>query len=105
VAKTKPFINLATEEGSTATEARPDGKGLLLTWTDSLRLRINENSRIIISLLDQNDNSSVIFKYECSAKEFRVENGRKRFSVLDKNFLSLGAVEFDFETVNLVTKD
>lgn len=56
-------------------------------------------------MLDQNDNSFTIFKYECSAKEFRVENGRKRFNVLDKNFLSLGAVEFDFETVNLVTKD
>jgi hypothetical protein len=79
--------------------------GLAASWTEQLRLRVKENSRITISLLDKNSANSSIFSYECNAKEFRIQNGSKKFNVLDQDYYYLGVIEFDFETVNLVSKE
>lgn len=70
-----------------------------------MRLRIKENSKVTVSLLDKNENETYIFKYESSAKEYRMQAGIKKFNVLDKGYLYLGTVQFDFETVNLVSKE
>lgn len=34
-----------------------------------------------------------------------MQTGIKKFNVLDKGYLYLGTVQFDFETVNLVSKE
>ncbi len=70
-----------------------------------LRLRIKEGSKITLSLLDKNSNDAPIFKYESSAREFRLQSGTRRFNVFDASFLYLGTLEVDFETVNLVSKE
>ena len=66
---------------------------------------MKENSKIWVSLIDKSDSESYIFKYESNTKEFKLQNGSKKFNVFDKNYFYLGTVEFDFETVNLVSKE
>lgn len=58
----------------------------------------------MFGLYDKNDSKSYIFEYEAWTKEFRYQNGTKKFYVYDKDYLSLGSIEIDFETVNLVSK-
>ena len=61
-----------------------------------MRVRIKESSKIEFNLIDKDDNSVPMFKYECSAKEFRLQNGAKKFTVLDKDYTQLGWLSFDY---------
>lgn len=78
---------------------------LAVTWSEVLRMRVKENSKITLSLLDKNSNGTPIFKYESNAREFKLQSGSRRFNVFDANFLYLGTLEVDFESVNLVSKE
>lgn len=102
--KSKPFFQAASEEGQVTTDHKEETEGLVVSWTEGLRLRVKEGSKITLSLLDKNDNGASIFKYECNAKEFRLQSGTRCFNVFGADFLYLGTLELDFETVNLVSK-
>lgn len=66
---------------------------------------MKESSKLTLSLLDKNSNGTPIFKYESSAREFRLQSGTRRFNVFGADFLYLGILEVDFESVNLVSKE
>jgi hypothetical protein len=66
---------------------------------------VKEGSKVTLSLLDKNSNNAAIFRYECNAREFRLQAGSRRFNVFGADFLYLGTLELDFETVNLVSKE
>lgn len=93
--KAKPYLEASAEEGTMATDAKEEVIGTTMAWNDHLRLKIKENSKVTISLLDKTDNAT-IFAYECSAREFRLQNGSKKYNVLDKHFNQLGHLIFDF---------
>lgn len=59
--KTMPFIKISSEESSNATEHKDDGSGLQLAWSDCLRVRMKDTSKIKVEMLDKNDESNVIF--------------------------------------------
>lgn len=80
-------------------------RDLAITWSEVLRLRVKENSKITLSLLDKNSNGTPIFKYESNAREFKLQSGSRRFNVFDASFLYLGTLEVDFESLNLVSKE
>lgn len=92
ITKTKPYLQAACEEVTATTDSKEEAQGLSLAWTDGLRLRVKENSKITLSLLDKNDNGASIFKYECTAKEFRLQAGSKKFNVFGNDYLYLGTL-------------
>jgi len=55
ITKTKPYLEFKTEEGSIISDQKEEPKGLVLSWNETLRLRIKENSKINIHLLDKNE--------------------------------------------------
>lgn len=87
-----------------ATDPKEEVVGTTMAWSDNLRLKIKENSKITFRLVDKTENVT-IFSYECSAREFRLQSGSKRFNVLDRSFSQLGHLMFDYETGNLVSKE
>ena len=56
-------------------------------------------------MLDKDGSSTPLFNYEIYAKQLRLQSGSKRLNILDKRYQILGQVLFDFETVNLVSKE
>ena len=102
--KARPYLQFTADEICMATEPKDEVLGTSITWGESLRLKIKENSKVTIELFDKDDTSSHIFQYECSAKEFRLTNGSKKFNIHDKKYNQLGLLCFDFETVSLVSK-
>jgi hypothetical protein len=58
-----------------------------------------------VSLVDKEDTLNNIFRYGCTAKEFRLQSGSKKWNILDKAYNLLGWLSFDYETVNLVSKE
>jgi hypothetical protein len=63
-----------------------------VAWSEVLRLRVKEGSKITLSLLDKNTNGAPIFKYESSAREFRLQSGTRKFNVFGADFLYLGTL-------------
>lgn len=61
-----------------------------MSWTETLRLRVKEGSKLTLSLLDKNSNDTPVFCYECNAREFRLQSGSRRFNVFGADFLYLG---------------
>lgn len=68
-------------------------------------MKVKEGSKLLVEMLDKNGTSTPLFSYECSLKEFRCQHGSKKVSVSDRNFNQLGQLHFDYETVNLVSKE
>lgn len=77
----------------------------MLSWNEILRLKIKDGSKFTIRLVDTNDKDNCIFAHECSVKDFKLQSGFKRFNVFAQDFLMLGTVQFDYDTVNLVSKE
>lgn len=103
--KSKPFLQLQAESVQISTEAKEQVTGLSLFWGESLRLRIKDSSKIQMKMLDRQNTANYFFDYWCSAREFRLQSGSKRFNVLDSKYDQLGQLLFDFETVGLVSKE
>lgn len=60
--KAKPYLQATVEEISTATDPKDEVVGTTMTWNDNLRLKIKDNSKITISLID-NTEDVTIFSY------------------------------------------
>ena len=63
MSKTLPFIKIAADEHSQESEIKEEVTGTVLSWVDSLRIRIKETSRVLVSMVDRNECSSNIFSY------------------------------------------
>ena len=87
------------------TEVKEDADSKILTWNETLRIKIKDNDNIDFNAFDKEDNGLKIFGYQASANEFRTQSGHKKFSVNDKTYDPLGTVEFDYETLNLVNRE
>ena len=59
--KTQPYVKVTCEDYTIITEHKEDGSGLQLAWSDSLRLRIKETGKILISMIDKNDENNPVF--------------------------------------------
>ena len=92
VTKSKPCFQVASEEGHATTETKDEIQNLTVSWTEILRLRVKEGSKLTLSLLDKNSNDTPVFCYECNAREFRLQNGSRRFNVFGADFLYLGVL-------------
>lgn len=88
-----------------STEVKDEGNSKLLTWNETLRIKIKDSDTISFNVLDQQDNSGKVFGYEASAHQFRTQSGHKKFSVNDKSYTPLGILEFDYETLNFVNRE
>ena len=66
--KTAPYIKISCDDNSICSEPKDDGSGLQLSWSENMRLKIKENGKVVVSMLDKNDNSVSVFEYEAHAR-------------------------------------
>jgi hypothetical protein len=63
ISKSKPFLQISSDDGQVGTEAKDEIQGLAISWSESMRLRVKEGSKVTLALLDKNDNNTSIFSY------------------------------------------
>jgi hypothetical protein len=63
ISKSKPFLQISSDDGQVGTEAKDEIQGLAISWSESMRLRVKEGSKVTLALLDKNDNNTAIFSY------------------------------------------